>query len=63
MTLEKYRAADELARAAMAIRPDLKQGMSLDDWLAEYAEQLTEREKAVAYAALNYHPDNNPDFD
>ena len=58
-----YRLADELARAAMAIRPDLKQNMSLDEWLAEYSEQLSEREKAVAYAALNYHPDHNPDFD
>lgn len=62
-TDEILERADELARAAMAIRPDLPQDRSLDEWIYEFGDKLTEREKAVADAALLYHPDYNPDFD
>lgn len=57
-----YERADVLARAAMAIRPDLPQDQSLDEWLIEHGEKLTAVEYRVAKAALDYHPSNNPDL-
>jgi hypothetical protein len=62
ITLDQFDRADILAKAAMLIRPDLPQNLSLDDWLASHGDQLTERERNVAMAALAYHPDHNPDF-
>jgi hypothetical protein len=58
---QAYEQADELCRVVMALRPDLEP-MSLDDWIAEHAEKLTEAELRLANAALAYHPVYNPDF-
>ena len=51
--------ADALCRAAMAIRPDLPQDMSMDDWMSEYRDILTVRERDVCDAVLHYHVDYN----
>jgi hypothetical protein len=61
-TTEQYERADELCRAAMAIRPDLPQNQSLDDWAYERGHKLTVRERAVIDAAMLYHPDYNEDL-
>ena len=42
----------ELARRFMDIRPDLP-AMSLDEWLCEYHEQLTEPERKAGHAILS----------
>ena len=51
---------DHLARAVMALRPDLP-ATSLDEWLLTYWHRLTLPERAVAEAALAVHPDHIPE--
>lgn len=45
---------DQLAIALMQTRPDLAQ-MSLDEWLAEHFEKLTESERRAATAIIEMH--------
>lgn len=47
---------DALANAMMACRPDLEP-MSLDEWLAEYRDQLTASEHTCASAILRMFDD------
>lgn len=44
----------ELARALMATRPDLTE-MSLDEWLAEHFEKLTDAQRRAATAIIEMH--------
>lgn len=44
--------ADELARAMMAMRPDLDKQLSLDEWISEYGKELSCAERAAAVAIL-----------
>lgn len=48
----KQEALDALARAVMAVRADLDQTMSLDEWLAEFMDQLSAEHIAVAIATI-----------
>ena len=61
-TQADFERADAMCRAVMGLRPDLAP-MSLDEWICEHWEKLTEAELRLANAALAYHPDNNPDFE
>lgn len=45
---------DALAIAMMETRPDLKQ-MSLDEWVIEHAEKLTDAERRAASAIVQMH--------
>lgn len=54
----EYARADDLARAVMAIRPDLPQNRALDDWLVSHMADLAVDEYAAAKAVLDLHPDH-----
>jgi len=46
---EQQRRLDALAKAMMATRPDLKE-MSLDEWLVQHSDSLSEKERDAATA-------------
>jgi hypothetical protein len=51
MTNEQSAALDKIANAMMNSRPDLEP-MSLDEWLLEHNDKLSDREKQAAFAIL-----------
>lgn len=54
MTDERYRALDKIARSFMESRADL-QAMSLDDWMMEHSDKLSDRERGAALAILQLY--------
>ena len=56
-TPEERARADALCAAMMAMRPDLAP-MSLDEWILEHREPLSDSEIAAARSILALHPDN-----
>jgi len=49
--------ADKLARTFMDLRSDLTK-LSLDEWLIEHNDVLTEAERAIGSEILKHHPQN-----
>jgi hypothetical protein len=60
-TSTRYTRADALCRAMMAMRPDLAQNMSFDEWIAVNELKLTRAERVAADAVLALHPDYSDD--
>jgi len=53
-TRTKLERADALALAMMQTRPDLAE-MSLDEWLVEHWDRLSETERRAAQAIVDLH--------
>lgn len=53
---DRYTLADTLARALMSLRPDLR-AMSLDEWICQHTDRLSESELRAANSILAMHPD------
>ena len=46
---------DVAARSLMALHPELPQDMSLDEFVYEHGEQLTDQEKQVSHGLIDLY--------